>query len=770
MCYVDGQTVSFEDIKRRLFLRERAENIEIPDHHYRLQCEKNFLGLTSTNEILLKGLGDLAAKYLEIKSNIIYVRDDKHNKWQNLITYIPPLVLQCALLHKLHPLKLKSKSEIRSYYNEFIIPNTRYTSLPSPNYAPLNALKNKNLGLYDLHVHLNGSTETDLIWQDYLISPDKILHELDQAAAHTKVREQLEQESRLLSPFSFYKKLCYARNIRRAIFNSLFKPTDFILAKKRASINSILDLNSPCAELGHPFRYLINSASAEDTTNISLEALMHLCVFNKLSATPNTNIGGLFHFYLLILGLANRLIVQQTHQYGFEQFQKLTLNGLREFSEREYEQRFLQMQGNSPTHINYLEGRISPKDDENALGKLLYKIELGWSAMVEKHNSINKDMDTTNSKLRIVVHFIKRADNLKNEIRHYDLRKDNWHRANVLWRLIRSHPSLTKRVCGVDAASSEFDTPPEVFAPLFRMMRRNGIKHFTYHAGEDFYHVLSGLRSIYEAIVFIELREGDRIGHSTAAGINIEQWMNILGKRLLIRKGEWLDNLIFAHHIIQEFDITDLNGKLVILELQILKIFTEIYDKQVTVTQAIDLWKLRKLCPILWFCNNAEDARLNSVFDQQEWTEILEERKKNHGLDELIYAYHIKQKNYNVVIDIETDEIFDSKELTILQKQVLRYMKQKMIVIETLPTSNVRIGIHKDYSTHQLINWAEWEKNGNTIPAVVMGTDDPGIFATNIYNEYAHIYCDQVFNKGATIADTTNLIMKINDDSKTYKF
>ena len=79
---------------------------------------------------------------------------------------------------------------------------------------------------------------------------------------------------------------------------------------------------------------------------------------------------------------------------------------------------------------------------------------------------------------------------------------------------------FAKYIVGIDAAASEFDAPPEVFAPAFRYLKRNGFKHFTYHAGEDFYHLLGGLRCIYEAVDFLNLSYGDRIGHATAAGIS----------------------------------------------------------------------------------------------------------------------------------------------------------------------------------------------------------------------------------------------------------
>ena len=62
---------------------------------------------------------------------------------------------------------------------------------------------------------------------------------------------------------------------------------------------------------------------------------------------------------------------------------------------------------------------------------------------------------------------------------------------------------------------------PEVFSPAFRYMRNhwtgNEDLRITFHAGEDFVHLLSGLRMIVEAEEFLEMRQGDRIGHGKAA-------------------------------------------------------------------------------------------------------------------------------------------------------------------------------------------------------------------------------------------------------------
>ena len=97
-------------------------------------------------------------------------------------------------------------------------------------------------------------------------------------------------------------------------------------------------------------------------------------------------------------------------------------------------------------------------------------------------------------------------------------------------------------------------------------------------------------------------------------------------------------------------------------------------------------------------------------------------------------------------------------------------MHEREIVIETLPTSNLRIGCHKNLATYQLFNWYKWKIEGYSIPPIVLGSDDPGIFQTNIYNEYALVFCHMVYELGISRQDASNYIKELIENSENYKF
>lgn len=134
--------------------------------------------------------------------------------------------------------------------------------------------------------------------------------------------------------------------------------------------------------------------------------------------------------------------------------------------------------------------------------------------------------------------------------------------------------------------------------------------------------------------------------------------------------------------------------------------------------------------------------------------------------------YNLKpvRDRYEAVIEVPTYDVFRERDLTKLQWLMLEQMHDKDLVIETLPSSNVLIGHHHDFSTYHLYNWWKWGKEGHPIPPIVVGTDDVGIFATNIYNEYCNIFSLLKYQKHMNTDDIMALIRQIDENSRIYAF
>lgn len=121
-------------------------------------------------------------------------------------------------------------------------------------------------------------------------------------------------------------------------------------------------------------------------------------------------------------------------------------------------------------------------------------------------------------------------------------------------------PKLSEYIVGIDAASEENRAEPWIFAPVYAAIRNRTITKpkmlstdgrllqihnigFTYHVGEEFRHILSGLRHIDEVIQHFHYKAGDRLGHALALGIDMKEWME-KNKTVIIPIQEHMENLL----------------------------------------------------------------------------------------------------------------------------------------------------------------------------------------------------------------------------------
>ena len=281
------------------------------------------------------------------------------------------------------------------------------------------------------------------------------------------------------------------------------------------------------------------------------------------------------------------------------------------------------------------------------------------------------------------------------------------------------------------------------------------------------------------------MQAGDRIGHAVAAGIDPQIWENNIGETFYMRQGEYLDDLVFAYYLLLETSPQQLNKIRLQIKHRINDLSEKVYGRSFSLNSLVIAWKLRKEDPLspnssyAKYLNSLSDSldiqleirnnlppsistKLNTIIQENAW-------KSENDPNYLLWKYHNDRQEYNKVIEVQTTEIFTLEQLEYLQLEILHHMCKKEIVIETLPTSNVRIGRHNNFNTYHLKRWIQWRKEGKTIPPIVLGTDDPGIFATNLYNEYANVYCNLVENKVGSL-EAMEFIHEIERSSSIYRF
>lgn len=814
--YLSGNPPGYEEIRHRLRIEERRNNRKLPDHYYKSIESVQLNNINDLGTLLVEGVHRLTEDLLEIENRRVRVKHEKLVQWQELTSFVSPSLCIAALIYRenRHSIYGGNKSKLLNLIEEWIKPNIERTSLLHPRYNHLEADLKERKGYHDLHFHLSGSTEIDRVFQFLLNNVMTASREFTQQFRKDRtIKEQLDQEGSNAGQFFLFERLNPARRIRSIICLMMSQELngkhedDTLGVLKSIPENEFFKRNSIVdtfliPESVHPMRKVLRIAhntKRSISAEMILEVLMYIMIFDRLARCKEKALAQLFHCYLLIWGSINRLMVQQIDHFGFEQFGKITDNKLRDLVEKNFEDRFHQLSGNGGNFVHFFEARFSPKESLSDNMKLIQKIADDYSNFRKNTLPQESDLDCRSkvqkiicekdkrskklSDLKLVAHFIKKAEKrIQTEdfrimnIRHSSLYTDIFKKANSLVQLKMKNLDISDLISGIDAASNELFVPPEVFAPVYCYLRKQGFKHFTYHVGEDFVHVLSGMRAIYEAVEFLQLNAGDRIGHATAAAIDINLWYRMVGSQLYIKRGEFLDDLVFAYHFINNhakhtelLRITPSLGQL------ISRFGGEIHYKSYSVNEYINAWQLRQYYPQFLF-DSLDRAYLSPYFEFDTWKKI-QESLKNTAVMELATNYHrvSYREKYDELIPIDPLEIFDSSTLTTIQNILLEFLNKKEIVIETLPSSNVRISYYDTIHDHhiwRLLNISKEKNNGEDVatPPVVVGSDDPGIFSTNIFIEYALIYETLVYKFNMDRNQAVDHIKRLEQNSMNYRF
>lgn len=335
-----------------------------------------------------------------------------------------------------------------------------------------------------------------------------------------------------------------------------------------------------------------------------------------------------------------------------------------------------------------------------------------------------------------------------------------------------NHP-VSNRIYGIDAASNELYARPEVFAYLFRKLRYKSTVlqnqflsdipkpslRITYHAGEDFFDIVSGLRAINEAILFMEFGHGDRIGHALALGIEPLDYYKIKDNKLFLSRQELLDNLVWLSYTLRKYGLFD-SAVESHLTTHIQEHFRWLYRANVKLNSDnhtmgrdtyMSAWYLRGDNPAFYehYAIKGED---NDKFKQkiamaEPWDLMRDEktagiRDKDLQARQLMHHYHFDIEIRNVGNEIVEFDIPAgyANVVRALQDEMLREISVMGIGIETNPSSNYLIGTFKQYQKHPLLRF--YNKHLQTIENptqafVSINTDDQGVFDTDLENEFA---------------------------------
>lgn len=787
-------------------------------------------GLLSNLPDLLKVLAETFL--CEAPDGSLRVRSRLIGLWQDLILVVPPLVVVSAwICARSWREEAHTRDDLRSLVGRMAHWLTDST-LPIDDDPSLDHLCRQH-GLDEMHMHLNGSTEAEKVWSDALTHPKRVVDELARARDRSKesglrlrigsgVDRLFRQEDSQLTPDLLLNRLedaavlkgmmlRQARGLQREK-NTEVRPADFWAEEGRRAL--------PDRGLHMP---------------MVVREAWYLCT---ILARPTEPLH-LVH-YLLLRAQFCRLVVQQSDQVGFDQFQYITLNDLRTLSEAEFAERFRQFERGQTKVIDTLEGRFAPKADLDGLAGLLGSILRGYlrflsedeigrplsgrkapgygslpellalvrrtevqlqhgamSPTIDHRSEDRKALPVRGRRLRLglVAHFIKARtldeheslvahDGARLGCRDARTREKTATQARVLVALLQRVPELRNIIRAADAAANERHAGPEVFAPAFRILRRDGMKRFTYHVGEDFAHLASGLRAMVEAVTFLDLDAGCRLGHGTAAGLVPEAWWKAQRSCAVLPMDHRLDDLVFARDMLKKQKI--LQDRLPAIEAEIHRLAMEIWeDPGVTCDLLSRSWRMRSLDPLARELHlddvdphRKAEARLHDMArkeDPKAYRHFMLRHgicREEEGISPRQIRNALRRGDRQIRVD-EASEVLDTEVLSALQRGVLRMLSQRRMAIETLPSSNVRISIHDDYEDHHVMTWLRVRPGTLNAPVdVVTGSDDPGIFATTLRMEYAHILrClrKEIGNMHDQF-DPVQVVEKMCLDAKRFRF
>lgn len=535
----------------------------------------------------------------------------------------------------------------------------------------------------------------------------------------------------------------------------------------------------------------------------------------------------LLHAYLLIKNIFRKEIIQLNQRYGFANFKDFQDRKMLFLEKKSlYTTIFLDITMNYNSqlmNIIFNEYRIGPGENSYALKKTLdeilrvrkyHKSEYDWEKRIlgtsnplkiiteENIRSLQNEAD----EIYFVIHFFKREDKLiflnekKNtkykqdiEIKQSITSRDALLREQVrkqalgLRELRERHPDFAQWIRGIDAASSEIAARPEAFAQAFRMLKHHQLRdnyadikgklvsnrlNITFHAGEDFFDIVDGIRYMDECIRFLGMEHGDRFGHGVAVGINVEQYYNLKQRKIMLSKQLLLDNISWLLAKVRKFGLGHHLNEVYRLENIFKSLYSEIYVNtssdnslhHLNHQQYYDAWKLRGDNPELYFeyfdkkqsdfrnisISNYFEAisnitywdrcRLNNTFNK------LNSIRQREEIARLYFEYHYNPSVKNKGAEIKQFEITHEYQKLVeeVQQKMMYYICHLNISIETNPTSNFLIGPIDKYVQHPILKWfnlgleTDPEKIHNSPQlSVSINTDDAGIFATSLENEYA---------------------------------
>ncbi len=354
--------------------------------------------------------------------------------------------------------------------------------------------------------------------------------------------------------------------------------------------------------------------------------------------------------------------------------------------------------------------------------------------------------------------------------------------AQAIGTVLITYPVSLEVIRGLDVCTDEVGVPSWVMAPAFRYLRDvsrevsaclSGAKYkvpplrVSVHAGEDYVHLLTGLRNIDWAIRYLGLREGDRIGHGVALGVDATTWADSAG-RVSVMREEQLFDLLFEWHCYATRQLAVPEKRRSYLDREIARLSQAVFGKShspFVLETFIELLHDENVLEHLGFPDGIETPIL-ALTRNLSFSESL-----NEAL-ELVKQYLSDSDVFHRSRVLEwLDPAPEAEALEGLQDYLRQRIGTLGLAVEVNVSSNLLIANLGSIESHPLFRLSPPRPNSKLRPVnLVFGSDDPITFASTLPNEFMLVH-DALLSRGQLSDVEANAwLQRVQENSLRFRF
>jgi hypothetical protein len=345
---------------------------------------------------------------------------------------------------------------------------------------------------------------------------------------------------------------------------------------------------------------------------------------------------------------------------------------------------------------------------------------------------------------------------------------------SVEW-LLRHRPLSLELLRGFDVCTDEVAVPTWVIAPLLQRVRtaaEAGAQEFqawfgrtpalprtTVHAGEDFVHLLTGMRLLDEAIDGFRLTAGDRIGHGLSLGLDPMEWAARAGM-VPVAIEERLFDLVWESQFYARHGGGADSSRTTWLQHEIPLLAETLFSNGVSAADIENLWRDLLDPWELYRAGFPDGPRPQENHDAAD-------RRFRLLLQYLTDGATFARGRSSIWVETAGE----ATALAQIQSELRRKVGRLGLTIEVNPTSNLLIGDLNDLARHPLWRLRPIRPTGDDTPPVpiCVGSDDPLVFNSSLRLEYQAL-CDAMALAGYSEEEIRRWISRTRESGLEGRF